>query len=234
MQESKNISSLEQTLLHFFDAIAGSSTEPSNDLFLNGILSLFERRQAEGVLTFELDNTSTANAIQKLVNNVAKHPMLRSPLIYLLDELICNIQQHAQTDLGYAFVEYDKLTDSIEIIIADYGISIYGSYAANQKYADRLGNSDADALNMAKNGFSVKNLPETENRGYGISSNMKMVADGLRGEFAVLSGSALLIHMTGNSKILALPNEIDYKGTIIMVRIPANVPESFNMYDYIS
>ena len=57
---------------------------------------------------------------------------------------------------------------------------------------------------------------------------------GLKGEFAVLSGSALLLQMANNRKILALPPEIDFKGTMIMVRIPAEVPDGFNLYDYMS
>ena len=156
------------------------------------------------------------------------------PLTYLFDELICNIQQHAQTDKGYAYLMYNKEANAIEILIADYGITIYGSYVAAQKHLDKLGDSDAEALNLAQNGYSVKNLPETENRGYGISSNIKMVVDGLHGEFAALSGNALLLQMANNRKILALPPEIDFKGTMIMVRIPAHVPDGFNIYDYMS
>ena len=129
---------------------------------------------------------------------------------------------------------YSKETNTIEILIADFGITIYGSYVAAQKHLDKLGDSDADALNLAQNGYSVKNLPDTENRGYGISSNIKMVVDGLHGEFAALSGNALLLQMVKRREILALPAEIDFKGTMIMVRIPAQVPDSFNLYDYMS
>jgi hypothetical protein len=63
---------------------------------------------------------------------------------------------------------------------------------------------------------------------------MKMVVDGLHGEFAALSGNALLLQMANNRKILSLPQEIDFKGTMIMVRIPAQVPEGFNFYNYMS
>jgi len=34
--------------------------------------------------------------------------------------------------------------------------------------------------------------------------------------------------------LLALPPEIDFKGTMIMARIPVQVPDDFNMYDYMS
>ena len=159
---------------------------------------------------------------------------VNTPLTYLLDELICNIQQHAQTERGYAFLEYNAATNHIEIIIADLGITIYGSYVAAQKHLDKLGNSDAEALNLAQNGYSVKNLPEAENRGYGISSSIRMVVDGLQGEFAVLSGNALLVQSATQKKILDLPEEIDYKGTMIVIKIPATIPEGFNLYNYTS
>ena len=46
---------------------------------------------------------------------------------------------------------------------------------------------------------------------------------------------ALCCCQTANDrKILALPPEIDFKGTMIMVRIPADVPDGFNLYDYMS
>lgn len=157
-----------------------------------------------------------------------------SPLTYLCDELICNIQQHAQTDKGHIYAGYNPQSDSIEIAIADYGVTIYGSYVAAQKHLDKLGDSDADALNLAQNGYSVKNLPDTENRGYGISSNIRMVANGLHGEFAVMSGNALLLRDATKRKILSLPKYIDFKGTMVLVRIPAQIPNGFNMYDYMS
>lgn len=152
----------------------------------------------------------------------------------MLDELICNIQQHAQTDKGYAYLHHNAKQHCIDIAIADLGITIYGSYVAAQKHLDRLGDSDAEALNLAQNGYSVKNLPDTENRGYGISSNMRMVVKGLGGEFAVLSGNALLLYSQDTKKILSLPSEIDFKGTMIIVRIPDQVPNNFNLYTYTS
>ena len=49
---------------------------------------------------------------------------------------------------------------------------------------------------------------------------MRMVVKGLGGEFAVLSGNALLLYSQDTKKILSLPSEIDFKGTMIIVRIP--------------
>ena len=36
------------------------------------------------------------------------------------------------------------------------------------------------------------------------------------------------------AKILDLPKEIDYKGTMIIIKIPAAIPYGFNLYNYTS
>lgn len=186
---------------------------------------------------FALDDDSTNSIVNILKEQLASHSAvdmkrLNSPITYMLDELICNIQQHAQTEKGYAYTGYDKETNTIEIVIADSGITIYGSYVFTQKYLEHIGNSDAAALNLARNGYSTKNLPNSENRGYGISSNIQMIVNGLHGEVAVLSGNALLAHFKDKKKILSLPNEIDFKGTIIIIRIPSTAPADFDLYKY--
>ncbi len=233
MQKAKNIYSLETTLLLFFDCIAGCNQSTASTPFLQAMISIFRGQTISEVIPFALDDISTARVITQLKKTLPESlKSLNMPLTYLLDELICNIQQHAQTDKGYIYLNLNEEMQAIEIIVADFGITIYGSYVSAQKHLDRLGNSDADALNLAQKGYSVKNLPETENRGYGISSNIKMVVDGLHGEFAVLSGNALLLQVADNRKILALPSEIDFKGTMVAVRIPLHVPDGFNLYDY--
>lgn len=234
-----DIFSIESTLSLLFDCIIGHQPSNVQSPFLRAITSIFNGHPSEDIISFALDDESTTHAIHQIKEplNIYCPELLKSlnmPLTYLLDELICNIQQHAQTDKGYAYLMYNKEAKAIEIVIADFGITIYGSYVAAQKHLDKLGDSDAEALNLARNGYSVKNLPNTENRGYGISSNIKMVVNGLHGEFATLSGNALLLQIPNSRKILALPPEIDFKGTMVIVRIPLPVPKSFNMYDYTS
>ena len=238
--DNNEIVSLDGILSSFFAAISSKEDTISMAPNLLSVLKdLYAQRVTAKVYTFCLDDDAIASAINHLKDNLRNcnptcFKSLNIPLTYLLDELICNIQQHAQTDRGYAFLEYNAVTDSIEIVIADMGITIYGSYATSQKHLDKLGNSDAEALNLAQNGYSVKNLPNAENRGYGISSNIRMVVDGLHGEFAVLSGNALLLQSATQKKILDLPKEIDYKGTMIIIKIPAAIPYGFNLYNYTS
>ena len=230
-------------LSDFLIAISGDQQQVANNDYLHAILDIYygvtnKIGISPSVIKFFLDDKAANNAIATMkgtlecvVPNGVKE--LNTPLTYLFDELICNIQQHAQTDKGYAYVGYIPSTDYIEIAIADEGITIYGSYVSAQKHIELLGDSDAFALNLAQKGYSVKNLPDTENRGYGISSNMRMVVDGLKGEFAVLSGNALLIQVPGRKEILSLPSTVDFKGTMVMVRIPATIPPDFDFYKYI-
>ena len=236
--------SLGKILSNLLSAIFQEQSSVEGSRFLQALLTLYNRftyseALPADVIRFSLDDQAASEAISTLKNHLQSLlpkgiAGLNSPITYLLDELICNIQQHAQTDAGYAFANYNPASDSIEIVIADGGVSIYGSYVAAQKHLDILGDSDAQALNLAQSGYSVKNLPETENRGYGISSNMRMVVEGLKGEFAVLSGNALLVQFAERKEILSLPKEIDFKGTMVIVRFPAHVPTGFDFYKYIS
>ena len=238
-KNAKHIISFEDTLSSFFAIIASNVAPMASSSLLQAITSIYQQKPLDSVCSFALDDESASVAISQLKTQLQTctpglAKAFNTPLTYLLDELICNIQQHAQTDKGYAYLHHNADSQSIDIAIADFGITIYGSYVAAQKHLDKLGDSDAEALNLAQNGYSVKNLPDTENRGYGISSNMRMVVEGLGGEFAVLSGNALLLYSKDTKKILSLPPEIDFKGTMLIVRFPDQIPNNFNLYKYTS
>lgn len=192
----------------------------------------------DNVIEFQLDEQATNGAIQIVEDSLRKSTPNYAPLSqsisYLLDELTCNIQQHSQAEYGFISATYNNHENLIEIVLADHGISIYGSYVQTQKYLELIGNSDAEALGLAKDGYSTKNRPDAENRGYGISSNTKMVTKGLDGEFAIYSGTALFIQTPTDTKLLELPEQLDMKGTVVVVRIPASIPDNYNFYEYIS
>jgi len=48
---------------------------------------------------------------------------------------------------------------------------------------EEIGDNEAEALKFANEGYSTKNLPEAENRGFGISSTKSMIVEGLGGAF---------------------------------------------------
>lgn len=159
---------------------------------------------------------------------------LNTAITYLLDELICNIQQHSMCHHCLVYAGMNSDADCVDICVSDNGISLYGSYIRSGRYSELLDQDSISALHLAKDGFSTKNRPDAENRGYGISSNLKMVIEGLRGSFAIISGNALYFHSGQQQILVGLPKQIEWQGTTIIARIPNNIPSSFSIYNYIA
>lgn len=155
-----------------------------------------------------------------------------TPLSYLLGELIDNMNEHSKGEHGYIFSQYLKKEECIDLVLADDGITIFGSYVRAQKYLDEIEDSEVKALTFANEGRSTKNLPNAENRGYGISSSKKMLVDGLKGAFFMLSGGAFHRHDLNGSVFVKLPDTINWNGTIILMRIPVQIPDDFDYTKY--
>ena len=86
-----------------------------------------------------------------------------------------------KVNMGICFAK--KVKKDLFITIADCGKTIYGSYVDTNKYINEIGTNEAEALRIANEGFSTKDRPGAENRGYGISKSREMIVNGLRGAF---------------------------------------------------
>ena len=107
--------------------------------------------------------------------------------MYLIDEAINNIVDHSGEERGFIFSQYFPASGYTDICIGDTGIGLLGSY----KNAGRANiTTHRDAIINAANGVSTKNRPEAEGRGFGISTSLDMLVNGLKGKFALLSGQA--------------------------------------------
>lgn len=154
---------------------------------------------------------------------------------YLISELCCNIQEHSQGSCGYLFIEINPHRNTITLCIADNGITIHGSYINNgsKKIQRLIGDDSAEAIYYAVKGLSTKNRPENENRGYGLSTNLDMIINGLRGSFTILSGKAFFNSDYEGEYFLNLPQDFSWDGTLILIDIPLQQKDKFNVYDYI-
>ena len=183
---------------------------------------------------FKADDDNIQQHLQEIIQVQSNADKLTTPLSYILGELICNIIQHAESDQVFLFSQYLKEENTINMCIADKGIGIYSSYVRTGKYLSEIGDNDAEALKMANDGYSTKNLPEAENRGFGISTSKKMLVKGLRGCFYMMSGNAFMMSTPYNEDIyLELPKNIEWQGTIFLLRIPIEVRPGFKYTDYI-
>ena len=238
-KQSYNRSTLAQEFEQLFQRLSTLSQKDwGEDVLCDVLYDMCLSIPNHNYATFMLDEDSVNQVMKQLETELqVKCPQFKSvqmPVSYLLEELICNIQQHAEADNGQLFYNYDENYRYIEIALADHGRSIYGSYVHANKFLDLIGNSDAAALSLAKDGYSTKNRPNAENRGYGISSNIRIVTEGLKGEFALYSGNALFLKTCDETKLLELPETLDMKGTIVAVRIPTDIPNEFDFYKYVS
>lgn len=239
---------LAQTYDKLFSLISTGKKNVDDDDLLFSMLQIHqlanskdscEDNNPNNLLCFNATSNSESakcisNVLELLKCACQENKSISMPLSYMMDELVCNIQQHSLARLGILSVCIDNANKYMNICIADDGIGIFGSYVNHQKYLNLLDNGDADAICLAREGYSTKNLPETENRGYGISSNAKWIVKGMGGEFSIISGKALYIENQSSSRIFSLPENIEWSGTMISVRIPMNIPINFNIYDYIS
>lgn len=220
-----------------------------NLIYFNDLLCIDKNVDIEEILDGYIQKTyipickfdlcsSNVDGLQTTIQNIIETQIgadkrITTPLSYFFGELICNISQHSKSKFGYIYSQYIHQERCIDICIADSGITVLGSYINTGKYLDVIGDDDALALKMANEGYSTKDLPETENRGYGISSSKNMLVDGLGGAFFMLSGGGFHRHSDHQSYFIKLPDSISWNGTIILMRIPIDVPTDFKYEKYI-
>lgn len=157
-----------------------------------------------------------------------------TPISYFLSELIDNIYEHSGSPSGYLFSQYLEHEQCINLCIADSGITIPGNYKQVGLYQQEIDDDPAEALRLANEGRSTKNRPETENRGYGISTSKRMLVEGLGGSFFMLSGSAF--HRYEHQTLNYYANTsrfFHWDGTLILMRVPVNAPNGFNYINYL-
>ncbi|MCQ2351640.1 MAG: hypothetical protein MJ003_06685 [Paludibacteraceae bacterium] len=218
------------------NALSGDLDKALVYIYKNADNSFDELNCPPGLYKFQTTSKHLNKYTELAINHLGESislKLLNIPINYLLDELTCNILQHSNAKKSFIFTNFNSNTKTIDICVADNGLTIFGSYVNKQKYIDKLNNSNINAILLAKDGYSTKDLPEAENRGYGISSNINMVTNGLCGAFSILSGDALYYCENNYSKIFSLPNNIEWNGTLFVVSIPINIPSDFDFYKYI-
>lgn len=152
-----------------------------------------------------------------------------SGLKYVISETIDNITEHSESDRGFICAQAYPQKGYLDICIADRGITLLGSY---QKLADNEIENDIEAIRAANRGISSKNLPEAENRGYGIYTSKKMLIEGLNGQYMMMSGSSGYMKSNTIDGFFNLPQGLRWNGTIVALRIPYWSPQ-FNYINYI-
>ena len=148
---------------------------------------------------------------------------------YMIDETLDNITEHSESDRGYIFAQAYPTKGFLDVCIADRGVSLLGSY---EKLPDNEILSDMEAIKAANRGLSSKNLPDAENRGFGIRTSKQMLIHGLGGQYLMISGSSLYLKSRNLDTFYSMPHGLRWNGTIVALRIPYH-SSSFNYINYI-
>lgn len=186
-----------------------------------------------------LQDTEQSNSVvNELIQRAEICPhfnRIKTGIKYFIDEIVCNMQQHSLANTGHIHLSYNIANNTLNICLADNGISILGSYVNTGKHLEDIGGDASVAITYAKRGYSTKNLPDAENRGFGLSTTSQIVVDGLKGSYYILSGNAFLCATPKNEeRVFEFPEEIEWKGTLIMASIPMENPHnSFNLYSFL-
>jgi len=149
-------------------------------------------------------------------------------LDYFLTELTNNVADHSEVDNGTVFVQTYPNKGFMDIAIGDNGIGIYASYGKTHKFNPT---NEADAIRMAVNGNSTKDLAES--RGFGISRSRILLIKGLKGTFFLWSGENTFVHNENRQDILKVQPGAGFTGCFLILRLPLKVNEGYNFYELI-
>lgn len=219
-------------LIHFEDALDLPDSSAAASL-----MTVYGSKSYIPICRFLTQDDKTIDsitaALQKIIQKQADLPAsFTSALSYLLSEITANIHDHSRSYYGYMFSQYLEREGCINICIIDNGISIAGSFLNSDKYSeDQLGN-EGEILNMALSHYSTKNLPNQENRGFGLPTTKKMLAEGMKGSFLIVSGNAFHRHDQHGEQTAELGEGFGWDGTFVLLKIPVTLPENFNYLVY--
>lgn len=175
----------------------------------------------------DVRNLITSAVEDFVVTETGLEPNTAAALRYVIDEIIDNITEHADTSLGYLNVSWNE--DIVTVCVADGGKTIYGSYLDRQ--FDNI-DSDQTALHAAVSGLSTKNRPGAENRGFGISTSADMIIRGLGSAMIILSGRGLHVCNRERNDFTELPEPVYMPGTLVCFTLPIR-KSGFTIYNYI-
>jgi hypothetical protein len=199
-------------------------------------LKSYDNKTYVPILNFPAKKSNETNPIRESIlqalNNLLYKQLsldnnFRDGVSYLITEIVNNISDHSAAHRGFIFAQYYPYSRNLDICIADNGLGILGSY---RKHGINNFVTHGQALDGAVKGISSKN--EAGGRGFGIYTSLKMLVQGMGGNFLLISGNANLIRTPALNDINNVPDSMRWGGTIVALRIPFT-RKTFNHIEYL-
>lgn len=241
-QQRVEINNISKELKSYLDKIGFcSNMEFKNNFSSEEILRYFSNLDFLPICIFE-KKYSLTDQLESILKRKLLHQLkgyynltndFKIAIAYLISELIDNIKEHSKASHGLIYLDHSDKTN-LWIVIADNGITILGSYLSQRNPDPRvlIGINNVQALEYSLKGVSTKNNRETH-RGYGLSTNLDIVTNGLNGDFSIISGDSLFFKKRGEESLINLPMNSGWDGTLILIKIPLINHNDFKYLDYI-
>jgi len=179
-----------------------------------------------------LNSVSTMRTTENVINclrgiltdKIGPVDGLADAITYSISEIFNdNIREHSQSKYGWFSAQYYPTKEYLDMCIVDNGITIKGSYIAqNIRVKD-----DSEAIKLALEGKSSK----TEERGFGLRTTKNIITKSLlNGKFLIVSGSAGYYANKKKQQFFSLNPY--WHGTIVSIRIN-KVKGRIDIYRYL-
>lgn len=158
------------------------------------------------------DAQSLNDVYQQVLKTLTSHFEIEvsvlQALSYCFYEILDNVHIHSGKPLGTAITHFDAKKDVLRVLVADDGIGIRASLAANEQYKDV---TESDAIQMCLK----DSVTDGKGMGFGLYATSRLMKDiGIR--FVIHSGHHKLIIKDNESEIIE--NGL-WQGTIIFMEI---------------
>jgi len=149
---------------------------------------------------------------------------------YFISELTNNIADHSKSSHGIVFTQVYPQKGFMDVTIGDNGVGILSSYSSSTKFQP---NNEKEAIEMAIQGCSTKDLAES--RGYGLSQSRNLLVKGLSGIFCMWTGRHLFVDGgKANSVTVRIEEGANLNGCYLNLRLPLSSTLVGDFYDYMS
>ncbi len=148
-------------------------------------------------------------------------------LKYVVSELVDNIYQHSYFTKAMVMAQRYDSRGFTDLGLFDDGITIAGSFAKHgMTYSER---QSFRAISDAIAGLSSKGGIE---RGYGLSSSVRIFLEGLEGQVLIVSGDGAVYMSKEEKYAYNLTEPYKLKGTLISLRVQ-NQTKQIDIYNYV-
>ena len=145
----------------------------------------------------------------------------------LTDELIGNVEEHAEVDHFWILAQYYQKRRTCELVIVDTGVGYKKSYEGTEFEV----NTDAEAIYNALEGRSSKSTIEDKVvRGQGIPTISRIYTEGYGGKLIILSGTSMVYRKQNETKEIALRS--NYLGSVVCINYKFDATRQVDYREY--